>query len=133
MHAIAPLIPVCLFQIELEIHQPGQIIHELLSDGKVSQPSWQGWIGIHLTILGLLGIGLTGPTGWGWGGSIGNWLTGSTSWGSVMLLGTWPIFFFSFLTIMYLYDHMTPTHMTAYLYNRAILSGTPLFPSYGSL
>jgi len=50
--------------------------------------------------------------------------------------------FFSFLPDMYLYDHMTSTHMTAYLYNRAILSGTPLFPlfvrsplfsSYGSL
>jgi len=47
-----------------------------------------------------------------------------------------------FLTDMYLYDHMTSTHMTAYLYNRAILSGTSLFPpfvcfllfsSYGSL
>jgi len=60
----------------------------------------------------------------------------------VTLLGTWPIFFFSFLTVMYLYDHMTSTHMTTYLYNRAILLETPLFPpfvrsllfpSYGSL
>jgi len=60
----------------------------------------------------------------------------------VTFLGTWPIFFFSFLPVMYLYDHMIPTHMTAYLYNRAILSGTSLFPpfvrfllfsSYGSL
>ena len=61
---------------------------------------------------------------------------------NVMLLGTWPLFFFSFLTAMYLYNHMTPTHMTAYLYNRATSSGTSLFPpfvrlllfsSYGSL
>jgi len=61
---------------------------------------------------------------------------------AVTLLGTWPTFFFSFLTDMYLYNHMIPTHMTAYLYNRTILSGTPLFPpfvrsplfsSYGSL
>jgi len=37
-----------------------------------------------------------------------------------MLLGTWPTFFFSFLTDMYLYNHMTSTHMIAYLYNRAI-------------
>jgi len=60
----------------------------------------------------------------------------------VTLLGTWPTFFFSFLTNMYLYDHMIPTHMTAYLYNRADLLGTslfppfvcsPLFPPYGSL
>jgi len=51
-------------------------------------------------------------------------------------------FSFLFLTVMYLYNHMTLTHMTAYLYNRAILSGTSLFPcfvcfplfsSYGSL
>ena len=47
----------------------------------------------------------------------------------VTLLGTWPTFFLSFLSVMYLYDHMTLTHMTAYLYNRATLSGTPLFPS----
>jgi len=49
---------------------------------------------------------------------------------AVMFLGTWPTFFFSFLSNMYLYDHMTPTHMTAYLYNKAILSGTPLFPLF---
>jgi len=49
---------------------------------------------------------------------------------SVMLLGTWPTFFFLFSTDMYLYDHMTSTHMTAYLYNRATSSGTPLFPSF---
>ena len=50
--------------------------------------------------------------------------------------------FLSFSTVMYLYDHMTSTHMTAYLYNRAASPGTPLFPpfvrlllflSYGSL
>jgi len=50
--------------------------------------------------------------------------------------------FLSFSTDMYLYDHMTLTHMTAYLYNRAASPGTPLFPpfvrlllfpSYGSL
>ena len=41
-----------------------------------------------------------------------------------------PHFFLSFLTDMYLYDHMTSTHMTAYLYNRAISSGTPLFPPF---
>ena len=50
--------------------------------------------------------------------------------------------FFLFLSDMYLYDHLILTHMTAYLYNRAIASGTPLFPpfvcfllfpSYGSL
>ena len=60
----------------------------------------------------------------------------------VTLLDTWSTFFFFFLTDMYLYDHMTSTHMTTYLYNRTILSGTPLFPpfvcvllfsSYGSL
>ena len=60
----------------------------------------------------------------------------------VTLLGTWPTFSFSFPSVMYLYDHMTLIHMTAYLSNRAILSGTPLFPpfvrfllfsSYGSL
>jgi len=34
----------------------------------------------------------------------------------VTFLGTWPTFFFLFLTDMYLYDHMTSTHMTAYLY-----------------
>jgi len=49
---------------------------------------------------------------------------------SVTSLGTWPTFFFLFLTDMYLYDHMIATHMTAYLYNRAILSGTPLFPPF---
>jgi len=52
------------------------------------------------------------------------------------------IFLSFFLSDMYLYNHMTSTHMTAYLYNRAILLGTPLFPpfvcfplfsSYGSL
>jgi len=57
----------------------------------------------------------------------------------VTLLGTWPTFFFLFLTDMYLYDHVTSTHMTAYL---ATSLGTPLFlsfvhfllfPSYGSL
>jgi len=48
----------------------------------------------------------------------------------VTLLGTWPTFFFLFSTDMYLYDHMTSTHMTAYLYNRAILLGTPLFPPF---
>jgi len=50
-----------------------------------------------------------------------------------LVLRSWalgPHFFFLFLTAMYLYDHMTSTHMTAYLYNRAILSGTPLFPSF---
>ena len=31
---------------------------------------------------------------------------------------------------MYLYDHLTTSHMTAYLYNRAILLGTPLFPPF---
>jgi len=60
----------------------------------------------------------------------------------VTFLGTWPTFFFLFLTDMYLYDHMTPAHMTAYLYNKAVSSGTSLFPpfvrfplfsSYGSL
>ena len=59
-----------------------------------------------------------------------------------MLLGTWPTFFFLFSSDMYLYDHMISTHMTTYLYNRATLLGTPLFPpfahfllfsSYGSL
>ena len=59
-----------------------------------------------------------------------------------MLLGHLAHIFLSFLTDMYLYNHMISTHMTAYLYNRAILSGTPLFPpfvcsllfsSYGSL
>ena len=58
------------------------------------------------------------------------------------VLGHLAHIFLSFLTDMYLYDHMTLTHMTAYLYNRAISSGTPLFPpfvrsplfsSYGSL
>jgi len=49
---------------------------------------------------------------------------------SVMILGTWPTFFFLFLTTMYLYDHMTSTHMTTYLYNRAISLGTPLFPPF---
>jgi len=48
----------------------------------------------------------------------------------VMLLGTWPTFFFLFLPDMYLYDHLTLSHLTAYLYNRAILLGTPLFPSF---
>jgi len=38
--------------------------------------------------------------------------------------------FLSFLSVMYLYDHMISTHMTAYLYNRATLSGTPLFPPF---
>ena len=38
--------------------------------------------------------------------------------------------FLSFLTDMYLYDHLTTSHMTAYLYTKAILSGTPLFPSF---
>jgi len=38
--------------------------------------------------------------------------------------------FLFFLTDMYLYNHMTLNHMTAYLYNRAILPGTPLFPSF---
>jgi len=61
---------------------------------------------------------------------------------SVTSLGTWPTFFFLFLTDMYLYDHMTLTHMTAYLYNRAISPEHSLFPpfvrlllfpSYGSL
>jgi len=50
--------------------------------------------------------------------------------------------FFLFLTTIYLYNHLTTSHMTAYLYNRAILLGTSLFPlfvcsplfsSYGSL
>jgi len=58
------------------------------------------------------------------------------------VLGHLAHIFLSFLTVMYLYDHMTPTHMTVYLYNRAILLGTSLFPplvhfplfsSYGSL
>jgi len=49
---------------------------------------------------------------------------------SVTFLGTWPTFFFSFLTDMYLYDHMTSTHMTDYLYTRAVSSGTPLFPPF---
>jgi len=48
----------------------------------------------------------------------------------VTLLGTWPTFFFLFLTDLYFYDHMTSTHMTAYLYNRAILLGTSLFPPF---
>jgi len=38
--------------------------------------------------------------------------------------------FLSFLSVMYLYDYMTSTHMTTSLYNRAILSGTPLFPPF---
>ena len=46
----------------------------------------------------------------------------------VTLLGTWPAFFFLFLLVMYLYDHLTTSHMTDYLYTRAILSGTLLFP-----
>jgi len=46
------------------------------------------------------------------------------------VLGHLAHIFLSFLSDMYLYDHMTPTHMTAYLYNRAILSGTPLFPPF---
>ena len=49
---------------------------------------------------------------------------------NVTFLGTWPTFFFSFLPVMYLYDHMILTHMTAYLYNRTILSGTSLFPPF---
>ena len=64
---------------------------------------------------------------------------------SKSMLCSWalgPHFSFLFLPDMYLYDHMTSTHMTTYLYNRAILSGIPLFPpfvhsllfsSYGSL
>ena len=48
----------------------------------------------------------------------------------VTLLGTWPTFFFLFLTVIYLYDHMTSTHMTDYLYIRAILLGTSLFPPF---
>ena len=56
--------------------------------------------------------------------------------------GTWVTYFLSFLTIMYLYDHLTTSHMTAYLYIRATSPGTllfppfvrsPLFPSYSSL
>jgi len=61
---------------------------------------------------------------------------------SVTFLGHLAHIFLSFLTAMYLYDHMTLTHMTTYLYNRAILSETPLsspfvcfllFSPYGSL
>jgi len=52
------------------------------------------------------------------------------SYQTVTLLGTWSIFSFLFSTDMYLYDHMTSTHMTAYLYNRTILSGTSLFPPF---
>jgi len=40
-----------------------------------------------------------------------------------VVLRSWafgPHFSFLFLTDMYLYDHMTSTHMTARLYNRAI-------------
>ena len=48
----------------------------------------------------------------------------------VMLLGTWPTFFFLFLSIMYLYDHLTSIHMTAYLYIRALLLGTSLFSPF---
>ena len=48
----------------------------------------------------------------------------------VTFSGTWPTFFFLFLTDMYLYDHMTLTHMTAYLYNRATLPGISLFPPF---
>jgi len=48
----------------------------------------------------------------------------------VTFLGTWPTFFFLFLTAMYLYDHMTLIHMTDYLYTRATLPGTPLFPLF---
>jgi len=44
--------------------------------------------------------------------------------------GTWLTFFFLFLFDMYLYEHMISTHMTAYLYNSAILSGTSLFPPF---
>jgi len=40
------------------------------------------------------------------------------------------IFFLSFLTDIYLYDHMTSTHMTAYLYIRAFLLGTSLFSPF---
>ena len=47
-----------------------------------------------------------------------------------MLLGTWPTFFFLFLTNMYLYDHVTSTHMTAYLYNRSHLVGNFIVPSF---
>jgi len=73
---------------------------------------------------------------------VGHLAVAQTSRQYVTLLGTWPTFFFFFSTDMYLYDHMTSTHMTAYLYNRTILSGTSLFPpfvcfllfsSYGSL
>ena len=53
---------------------------------------------------------------------------GCFGWDSVTFLGTWPTFFFLFLIDMYLYGHMTTSHMTAYLYTRAILLGTPLFP-----
>jgi len=41
-----------------------------------------------------------------------------------------PHFSFFSSSDMYLYDHMISTHMTAYLYNRAILLGTPLFPPF---
>ena len=51
-------------------------------------------------------------------------------WHCVTFLGTWPIFSFLFLTIMYLYDHLILIHMTDYLYNRATLSGTLLFPPF---
>jgi len=47
-----------------------------------------------------------------------------------MLLGTWPTFLFLFLSIMYLYDHLTLIHMTAYLYIRALLPGTSLFSPF---
>ena len=50
--------------------------------------------------------------------------------GKCYILGHLAHIFLSFLTDMYLYDHMILTHMTAYLYNRAILSGTPLFPPF---
>ena len=49
------------------------------------------------------------------------------------MLHSWafgPHFSFLFLTDMYLYDHMTPTHMTAYLYNRSHLVGNFIVPSF---
>jgi len=50
-----------------------------------------------------------------------------------LLLHSWalgPHFSFFFLTVIYLYDHMILTHMTDYLYNRAALPGTSLFPPF---
>ena len=38
--------------------------------------------------------------------------------------------FFLFLFDMYLYNHMTPTHMTAYLYKQSHLVGNSIVPSF---